>query len=239
MYPKKVPESKMISYFIDHYNTLLKIWDEEFIDKKNLILPLVPMIPQKDCLLFIGLNPSFNIKGLKKLMMDEIYDPETYFWWESRENFDPERDVNRQKKAYREYPYFARFREISKHSNIPWDHVDLFFWRQTSQKDFKKLILADTKSKSLNNFGKSQLEISSAIIEDASPRCIVVANAFASDIYKDHFSLEFSNKEGCYKQEIAGKTIPVFLSSMLTGQRALDNYSYERLRWHLSKTLDK
>jgi len=35
------------------------------------------------------------------------------------------------------------------------------------------------------------------------------------------------------------KNVPIFFTSMLTGQRALDNGSFERLIWHINFVLGK
>ena len=45
----------------------------------------------------------------------------------------------------------------------------------------------------------------------------------------------FDDKIGTYRWE--GK--PVFFSSMLSGQRALDKGSLERLQWHVKRTLQE
>lgn len=43
----------------------------------------------------------------------------------------------------------------------------------------------------------------------------------------------FDKRTGVYEIKIDGKPTKVFFSGMLTGQRALDLNSYERLRWHM------
>jgi hypothetical protein len=74
------------------------------------------------------------------------------------------------------------------------------------------------------------------MIEKSEPKCIVIANAFASHVYKSYHKLSFSDALGCYTQVIAGHEIPVFLSSMLTGGN-MDIYTLERLAWHVGQVV--
>ena len=43
---------------------------------------------------------------------------------------------------------------------------------------------------------------------------------------------------GCHIGNIDGRSVPIFLVSMLSGQRALDVYSYQRLKWHIKRVLN-
>jgi hypothetical protein len=91
----------------------------------------------------------------------------------------------------------------------------------------------------LKPFGQKQLEISLRMIEEAKPICIVVANALASDIYLKNRNPRFMPSRGCNEADIDGRSVPLFFSSMLTGQRALDRHSRKRLVWHVGRELDK
>jgi hypothetical protein len=96
-------------------------------------------------------------------------------------------------------------------------------------------------------FFKKQLAISKDIIEEAIPRIVVVNNTFARDLMlgtrgeEKLFEFEFSDVLGTHKivNNKALGEIPVFFTSMLTGQRALDNGSFERLGWHIKFVRDK
>lgn len=87
---------------------------------------------------------------------------------------------------------------------MPWTHLDLFYVRETNQKNMERLC-EDTVG---SEFAREQFAITKDIIEQAKPCMLVVNNSFL---------------EGT----------PVFFSSMLTGQRALDLGSLERLEWHI------
>ncbi len=75
------------------------------------------------------------------------------------------------------------------------------------------------------------------------PKIIVVDNTLARtflgkdkvgevDIWLD-YEFKFDEEIGTY----LWNNIPVFFTSMLTGQRALDNGSFERLKWQVKRAL--
>jgi hypothetical protein len=221
------------------YARILQIWKDEFQGGEKALMPLVPLQPKQHCLLFVGLNPSFNLAAIRRwLPKQKRIKPSTYFLWRNRRDFDPQVDVDLQKKAKKEYAYFSRFPKLSSVVGVNWDHIDICFYRATSAREVQNRILEKRSKNKLTDFGRRQFTLSMQLIEEAEPRCIIVANALASGIYKSENGLEFSTSRGCYLQVIHGKELPVFLSSMITGRRALDNYSFERLAWHICRELD-
>ena len=104
-------------------------------------------------------------------------------------------------------------------------------------------------------FINAQLEISFEIIEKAKPKIIVVSNALASEFfgkmkpkhtkYFDRiwrgfdldFEKDFDNELGCYWVHFGDLKIPIVFSGMLSGQRALDIGSLERLKWQIKRIL--
>ena len=118
-----------------------------------------------------------------------------------------------------------------------YEHVDIFFLRETNQTEVKKVIF--DKGESLNEFAKAQIKLSFKIIEETKPKVILVINALASKIYYNEFLHNQNiNENGYYFTNIGRRKIPTFLSGMLTGQRALDNYSLERLGWHIKQVIN-
>jgi hypothetical protein len=102
------------------------------------------------------------------------------------------------------------------------------------------------------DFIYKQLEISKQVIELARPKIIVVNNSLArkylgldKNIDRNeniwmNFTFDFDPNIGTYLiSEGVLKNTPVFFTSMLTGQRALDRGSYERLMWHINFVLEK
>lgn len=174
---------------------------------------------EENSILFIGINPSKS----KEDVIKGFY--------------------NKGKDEDNKNPYFQRFVDIAKKTGLPWSHIDLFYIRETSQKKMENLL----KSKNLtifSDFLKEQLELSKEMIEMVNPKILVVSNTLARDLirgkycniydfqYKIHFEERFGT-EVITGENTNLKGVPVFFTSMLTGQRALDNGSYDRLVWHI------
>lgn len=177
------------------------------------------------CLLFVGMNPSYK-KG------EPVADILGY-------NLD-DKNIHQ---------YFKKARDIADNMNLPFGHHDLFPVRETSQKviegmfDVKKDGQIVPKGDYKDFINKSLLWSEQSIIS-CEPRAIVVINAFASRILFDcrvngKSLLGFvPNKKWCEELgvdfvPINDKMVPVLFSGMLSGQRALDNYSERRLHWHI------
>ena len=226
----------------EYKERILKIW-EEIPD--NLIngfeyrkFPIAPKYAKKNSLLFIGINPSFR-NGAEILETEKpigFYEFNT-----SIENKD--------------IPYFEKFKDIASYCKTDWTHLDLFFIRESKQKLIDNLTFDNIP------FLSKQLDISFEIIENAQPKLIVVSNALASEFFgkikKRHYAFDkiwkgydlffednecfkktFDDSIGTYKIQIGGKSVPILFSSMLSGQRALDIGSYERLKWQIKFVLE-
>ena len=182
----------------------------------------VPKSIKTQALLFIGLNPSSSQEDRK-----EFYDSHAT-----------------------KHSYFVKFPTLAP-EGLPWTHIDLLFVRQTSQSAMKAM-WENPKSPAEKKFLRDQLELSKCMIEMARPRIIVVCNTLARDMMKKDeeetqqqkkddeeeifdFPFAFDDDIGTYKigehPKLGG--VPVFFTSMLTGQRALDNGSFKRLEWHI------
>jgi hypothetical protein len=193
-------------------NEIRKIWDEtkyDSIEPKNRGFAVQDYI-EYNSLMFIGINPSYN------------GNPGNLF-------YDNSQGVT--------YKYYKKFIEISSEVGLNWSHLDLLFLRVTNQKEVKSL--------GENNLGHifydEQLKISKKIIETTKPKIIVVNNTYARDLLHSQsftspkYDIEFDEKIGTERivnNEILNG-VPIFFTSMLTGQRALDLGSYKRLIWHI------
>ena len=160
--------------------------------------------------LFIGLNPSFNEKRAKK---EEYY-----------RSFDATNN---------DHPYFKKFPILVENKN-DWTFLDLLYIRETKHQSVRDFYNKEP------DFIKHQLEISKEIIKKINPEIIVVCDTFARNLLKSNmmnFEFEFDDTIGTYRiiNNPDFKDTIVFFSGMLTGQRALDNGSFERLKWHLNK----
>lgn len=168
-------------------------------------------------ILFIGINPSFSEKKTKV--------QESFFY------------SNHQQEEV--HQYFRKFQDIAEKTKIEWSHLDLLYIRQTDQKIVKSIFNNNIG----NEFLQKQLVISKSIIEKSKPKIIVVSNAYARDLFIGQclINTRFDESIGTHKivNNFDLEGTPVFFTSMLTGQRALDNGSYDRLVWHINYILDK
>ncbi|MEY3784344.1 MAG: hypothetical protein RLZZ230_666 [Candidatus Parcubacteria bacterium] len=74
------------------------------------------------------------------------------------------------KYAYTNYSlYFGRPIEMAKALNMPWNHIDLFLYRETSQTSFMKRIHDKGK---LNEFALDQLAVFKEALHTVNPKCM-------------------------------------------------------------------
>lgn len=181
-----------------------------------------------DGLIFIGLNPSLIDKVKKEL--------------------DQKNDINctfhKLKAKNAEYKYFSKFFDVAEKTNLNWGHIDILYNRETNQKVIRKLLKSDRG----REFIYRQLEITKDVldqlIDSNNPRIFIVTNSLARDFlgefdrnifdksinYQLGYNFIWNEELGTYLY----KNNPFFFTSMLTGQRALDNGSYKRLIWHIN-----
>lgn len=179
--------------------------------------------------LFIGINPSYN----------EIPEESKFYTKEQALN----------------HSYFKPFERIEKelkdnyNRKISWTHLDLLVFRETKQS-----FINDTLMRSENgiNFVLDQLDIARSILEYLNPKVIVISNTQArtflgADRYthkdKEHniwmgYNFFFDKEIGTKKIVESKLDSYCFFTSMLSGQRALDNGSRERLIWHINHVFE-
>ena len=242
---------------------ILKIWRK--YSKENhpgtKRWPLLTPKLKENGILFIGINPSFrdNNKNGKGYWADNgISNPEDYFRFPDGDVSKPNNidlEIQREKnaknpekgnKAY--YPNFFNpivnmmSRVNKEFEGLDWDHLDLFFIRETSHKKLKKYIDYRQKGKNISvndSFAKKQLDISLKLIELSKPEVIVVQNAMASRIIQQELKIgdmKFNENHGFHIMELGGSGVPIFFSSIFSGGR-LDNGSFKRLEWHIKKAI--
>lgn len=220
---------------------ILKLWDK--YAGSRMRFPMLYPEMTKGCVLFIGLNPSFSDKGFKQILADTHFkkeDPKKLYDWKRRNKNTASLVVEIEQIAKDKYAYFTKFKDIAETLNCEWDHVDLLFIRETNQHAVKKMVFE--KSGRLSAFASEQVMLSLDLIRSVRPSLILVANACASDILRDVASkdISFNDDYGFHFLRLDPKqTSPIFFSSMLTGQRALDKGSYERLKWHMGYVYKK
>ena len=206
---------------------ILELWEK---DGKQARVPALYPELKKHTLLFIGLNPSLSEKGIKNVMKNEdenewiLNDLFSFFNYKDLDEIKSQKLIEFRSIMKHKYSYFKKFKEISCNTGIDWEHIDLFYSYETNQKLIEKSIHS--------GFYQEQLEITLDIIHELNSKIIVVENAFASKLIKDKLNLCWDESIGTYR---LNNSTPIFLSSMLTGQRSLDIGSLERLIWHINK----
>lgn len=195
---------------------------------------------KKGGLMFVGMNPSFSPKRISGVLRDNdcvnlSIDPECYFNYPN-EDFDICVSNQIDTAMEKDYPFFKQHKKLANELENHWGHLDLFQYRKTSQKDFLKIVTENNLV--LNEFGIEQFELFRSALVKSEANLIIIANATASKIFKAEMSLGELKDDGTYALKLKDKTVPVFLSGMLTGGRALDVQSRERLFWHIKKVYD-
>lgn len=202
---------------------IARLWEEELGKLSDGFLKeivkrgyaLEEELPHDD-VLFIGMNPAFTEKDIHGSSFYQVHTADNTFF-----------------KELRKFSY-----DTLGYSNP--SHHDLLFFRHTAQNE-----LIDQFGNT--DFWNKQLAISKEIISELSPKLIVVLNAGARDLFANMFSpdenypceLRYDESLGAYRFLINGKSTPVLFSSMLSGQRALDNGSKRSLQWHIKYILDR
>ena len=184
--------------------------------------------------LFLGMNPSF-VSGQQK------------------ENYEWTREWTRGKDYFT--PFFNIEDELREDYkiNIKWTHYDLFAFRETKQANIKDLLMKNEEGRS---FLFQQLEVLKERLVQTQPKVIVASNALIRTFLGmkrhqdkngnevgvwlgDWIKFEFDKTIGTYvvnePKELKGTKI--FFTSMLSGQRALDLGTRERLIWHIAEVL--
>ena len=193
-------------------------------------------------ILFIGCNPSITDKTIGDNSFSDYY----------FENFKNEEKITdtknktfykiqeQDKKLASELMYFKKIKEVSDYvsPNCNWQHIDLLYIRCTKQKNVEQLI----HDENLKKFISEQQKITMEVIKKIKPKIIVVINALASKLFKEinNDYIKFNEKSGYYDFNYEEEfSCSCFFSSMLSGQRALDNESLLRLKWHIKKCYNK
>lgn len=223
---------------------ILAVWQKHFGTRDDIYAPIFYDDFKRGGILFIGMNPSFNPKGMRPILRGTEFEKlnfESFSKWSSAAS-DPahvDTSIRIGRLVHDEYAFFKRMHEIAKECNTHFQHIDLFVYRQTNQNEFLPLIR--DKKRVLNEFGRDQLDIFLEALKEIHPEAIVVSNAGSSGIIREQFKdkLSFDEVRGFHWLTLDRERVPIFFSSMLSGQRALDTGSYERLKWHVAQIASK
>ncbi len=127
-----------------------------------------------------------------------------------------------------------------------WTHIDLLVFLERNQAYIHKTLFKVDYGLA---FILAQLDIAKKRLEYLHPKIILVSNTMARELLGKNkhtvkgedlavwMGFDFDAELGTFRivnnEHLEGT--PVFFSSMLSGQRALDNVSKERLVWHMKE----
>jgi hypothetical protein len=201
--------------------------------------PLQYQIMEPGKLLFVGLNPSHNQRDsqLLSIQVGQGIDPLS----DEHANIILRRDEESMGlHGGKLHPYFRQFTRFDPTGK--WNHIDLFAIRHTNQSEVVAALQLNEEVGLSSLFVREQIELTLSLTAELRPPAVVVVNAFGSSIVKRYLQKQNSNfalddETGFYWSTINGRRVPFFFSGMLTGQRAIDNHSLERLIWHVRRAL--
>lgn len=228
---------------IDEINADYKtLWNRFFPSAATVYAPMQYRAPQPGSLVFVGMNPSFSSKGWRSLVrrstMPEL-DPHAFFQWPSPQDFDVRLAHKLEALAHENYPFFAPHRALAQALETSWEHFDIFAYRETEQAKMRTLALLPGDKIELTDFGLAQFALFEELLQLSRPAAVIVVNALASQVYLTKRSPVFDSSVGFYRDSISKSEFPVFFSGMLTGARALDRFSKDRLFWQVANAIGK
>lgn len=206
------------------------IWNEYSNFSFCRLSPLSVSEISETGIIFIGLNPSLDEKN--RIELENCLDKSLKYY-----------DLDGVHK------YFRKFPEIAKFVELPWGHMDLLYFRETNQDSINKNLFSQPGI----DFIYKQLMVSKSLLDkllsDNNLKIFVVNNTLAREFlgkdrpesYKDDqphwmdYRFDWDENLGTF----ICNGHPFFFTSMLTGQRALDKGSLERLKWHLNMVKNK
>jgi hypothetical protein len=221
---------------------IFALWKKRFAASDKVYAPIFYDDFKTGGILFVGMNPSFNPRGISKMMHGTEFnemEPATFYSWSTAMS-DPahiDTSIRFGRLVHEEYAFFKRMHEIAKECGTYFQHIDLFVYRMTKQSEFLRLVR--DKRRVLNELGSDQLDIFLEALNEIHPAVIVVSNAGSCGIVREYFKdkLSFDEDSGFHWLDLDSGKVPIFFSSMLSGQRALDTGSYERLKWHIKQAV--
>ncbi|UDL90199.1 hypothetical protein LGH82_02030 [Mesorhizobium sp. PAMC28654] len=212
---------------------ILEIWQEHIPpNEEGALAPLFYPDRGKSDLLFVGFNPSFSEKEAAKRALG--IDVSEFYKWKGFQGERLPQMAEIQGRFMKDLYYFKPMQLVAQEVKMAWAHLDIYPVRKTNQKKTLSYLKGKTRLKD------SLESLFETTIRRLQPEIIIVANAYASQCVKRLFDghLPFDEKVGFHRLQIEGTCAAVFFSSMLSGQRALDTGSFERLRWHVRKAAE-
>lgn len=242
---------------VDFNRRVLKIWTDfqnevqiwaDFNEKPSLMPAYYPAqhFHYGMKLLMLGMNPAFNAHRLRRRINNlnknnnaniNAAPEEVYRWHPETGPHYEEHLLTVEKDAFENYlPFFGPQKKFAKQVGCSdsYSHMDLFHIRQTNQADFVENFV---NAEQYNVFRNAQVELTRQTIRAIRPKIVVIANAGASRLAMDLLELEYVDNL------LTQCTLPglpktrIFLAGMISGGRAMDEYSRIRLETQVKSYL--
>lgn len=236
----------MVYKLNDKINNLWKEYNESVSPIHGIkLIPNYVTRPQKNKLLFIGLNPAFQLpedkeeadKKLKQFAFKQTIDNNSILKWaQENESSKREGSHNYYAKYFGKITDVANQIESSTNNKQLFEHCDLFLMRETDSELVRGMV--EGKDGYLNEFGREQIGILEEYVKDAAPKIIIVPNAMVSKYLISNLvdKLSYNEQKGCYFLKQQTKQIPVvFCGSWQYGR--LDTYTQAIIVRHIKNVL--
>ena len=117
---------------------------------------------------------------------------------------------------------------------------ELLWYADGTQANIEK-VLNYYKEKDEKDFYEKIIKILELNIEYYNPKMVVITNAYASHLIDDALKQNNENvkRNENKKDVILFKNTPIIFSGMVSGQRAMDDFSYERLKERIEECYKK
>lgn len=221
---------------------------DEFLRKWPMQYPEL----RENCIVFVGLNPSFREHHDEVCKLNDTDELDSLEKRKSVILAQAESEGQISQDSYSYYDAFDCF--VNRVSNtlslkFKWEALEVFAVRERRQETVKKLLRSES---GWTDFAKQQWKVFHKALNEIKPVCVVVANAFASDLISNHVDVadglepkfdivdsELLRVRGYRIVKLSGTDVPLLLSGMINGQRLLDKYSLERLIWMTCKSISE
>jgi len=187
-------------------------------------------------ILFVGMNPSFSQGAVRRIWAKAehgIVEGVNPFEWDAELDDDMlmrrVQDILQfEKTARAEYaPYFRPLQDFAGEAGArSHGHIDMFVVRHTTQADVHAAY--GKRFAELIPIATAQFQLFQHTLKAMAPKTVVIVNAGASHLAREGLGLKTEDRGRTYFWEELPGT-PFFLSGMLSGQRALDVFSRDRL----------
>lgn len=214
------------------YNEIItQIWANVYPDAiKKQSAPTIQLLPPCFCvprqnpdICVVGMNPSHSLKYLGEEKASEM---------ESLLELTDETKttlMESQSEAHNNHPYFQAIKRFLNEidNSLRASFCDLYPIRHTSQSELMAFLDNSNSEELVNQLNAATEEL----FLETDSKLVVICNAEASRRFRKIMSSHLTSTDCKARDRLENKngTIEVFYASMLSGQRAMDEFSRARL----------